>query len=178
MLKSFFIIGFDGYGLGARPVDKAGNFMASVMFKTASYIPANTIRFALGVGTPDDIYRCYVMGWDMFDCVIPTREGRHGRLFIKKGNFQFPISNFQKNLKSQITNYESDFYETININNEKFKNDFSRVDENCDCEMCQKHSKAYMRYLFSQKESIAMRLASLHNLKFYADLMKDFKKYN
>ncbi|PLX28078.1 tRNA guanosine(34) transglycosylase Tgt [Candidatus Parcubacteria bacterium] len=74
-------IGFDGYGYGARPVDEEGNFLDKVMQATAISIPTNNFRFALGVGTPEDIVRSVLMGWDIFDCVIPTREGRHGRLF-------------------------------------------------------------------------------------------------
>ncbi|MDR3559131.1 MAG: tRNA guanosine(34) transglycosylase Tgt, partial [Candidatus Pacebacteria bacterium] len=95
-------IGFDGYGFGARHVDSEGNFLEEVVRETAEYIPEKALRFALGIGTPEDIVRCHSLGWDMFDCVIPTREGRHGRLFIRKED-----------------NLEADFYETINITNEK-----------------------------------------------------------
>jgi queuine tRNA-ribosyltransferase len=158
-------IGFDGYGFGARHIDEDGSVMDEVLKATASYIPDQALRFALGIGTPEDIVKCVSFGWDMFDCVIPTREGRHGRLFIRN----VETKNF--------TSLQGDnFYATININNEKFKNDFSKVDENCDCEMCRNYSKSYMRYLFSQKEPMAMRLASLHNLKFYSDLMEGLRK--
>ncbi|MFH0969042.1 MAG: tRNA guanosine(34) transglycosylase Tgt [Patescibacteria group bacterium] len=157
-------IGFDGYGFGARHIDEEGNIMDKVLEEVASYIPENSLRFALGVGTPEDIVKCVNYGWDMFDCVIPTREGRHGRIFVRKSE-----------VKSQKSKVKSDFYETININNEKYANDFSKVDENCGCEMCQNYSKSYMRYLFSQKEPMAMRLASLHNLKFYMDLMENLR---
>lgn len=159
--KELVKIGFDGYGFGARHIDEDGKVMDEVLEKTASFIPENSLRFALGVGTPEDILKCISFGWDMFDCVIPTREGRHGRLFIRNVETRH-ASSLQGN----------NFYTTININNEKYKNDFSRIDEYCDCEMCQNYSKAYMRYLFSQKEPLAMRLASMHNLKFYSDLLK------
>jgi queuine tRNA-ribosyltransferase len=167
-------IGFDGYGFGARHIDDDGKIMEEVVRETASYIPENSLRFALGVGTPEDIIKCFYSGWDMFDCVIPTREGRHGRLFIRK-NTNSQIFPPQRDPAKAVENLKSKFYETININNEKYKNDFFKIDENCDCEMCQNYSKAYMRYLFSQKEPMAMRLASLHNLKFYMDLMKSLK---
>lgn len=75
---------FDGYGFGARHVDREGKFLAEVLKFTADLIPDDKIKFALGVGLPEDIVRCYQMGWDMFDCVIPTREGRHGKLFFAK----------------------------------------------------------------------------------------------
>jgi queuine tRNA-ribosyltransferase len=158
--ESLVEIGFDGYGFGARHLDAEGNFMEEVLRFTADLIPNQALRFALGIGTPEDIVRCANMGWDMFDCVIPTREGRHGRLFVRKSNFE--------DLKGK-------FYETININNEKYKEDFSAVDKNCDCELCQNYSKSYLRYLFAKKEPLAMRLAAMHNLKFYMDLMKKLR---
>src|SRR3989344_795789 len=83
-------IGFNGYGFGARHVDKDGNFLEKVLRYTADLIPEEALRFALGVGTPEDIVKCASYGWDMFDCVIPTREGRHGRLFIWKKNPSLP----------------------------------------------------------------------------------------
>lgn len=143
-------IGFDGYGFGARHVDSDGKFMEEVVRETASFIPEDSLRFALGIGTPEDIMKCVGYGWDMFDCVIPTREGRHGRLFISDGK-------------------------TININNGKFKDDFSPVDSKCDCMLCQNHTRSYLRHMFQMKEPLAMRLASIHNLKFYMDLMEKIR---
>jgi queuine tRNA-ribosyltransferase len=157
--KGLAEISFHGYGFGARHIDAEGNIMDNVLEKTASFIPEDSLRFALGIGTPEDIVKCANFGWDMFDCVIPTREGRHGRLFLRKNNFR----------------ELNDFYETININNEKYKEDFSKIDEHCDCELCQKYSRAFLNHMFAMKEPLAMRLASIHNLKFYVDLMKELK---
>jgi len=170
-------IGFDGYGFGARHIDMEGNFMEEAVRETASFIPEDSLRFALGVGTPEDIIRCYCYGWDMFDCVIPTREGRHGRLFLRKSNFQFSIFNFQSISNDQISYNEKkeSFYETININNGKFKDDFSPVDPDCSCELCQNYSRGYLRHIFQMKEPLAMRLASIHNLKFYMDLIEKLR---
>jgi len=154
--KELIKIGFHGYGFGARHIDTEGNIMDEVLEKTARFIPEDSLRFALGVGTPEDIVKCVNFGWDIFDCVIPTREGRHGRLFLRK--------------EGELRN---NFYETVNINNEKFKSDFSKVDENCDCELCQNYSRAYLNHLFAMKEPLGMRLASIHNLKFYSNLMKE-----
>ena len=174
-------IGFDGYGFGARHIDTEGNFMEDVVRETAELIPENALRFALGVGTPADIIRFANCGWDMFDCVIPTREGRHGRLFLRKSNFQFPISNFQANSNVKISNDKKNadtgsFHETININNEKFREDFSPVDENCGCQLCRNYSRSYLRHLFAMKDSLAMRLGAMHNLKFYMDLMEELRE--
>lgn len=177
--KELTKLDFDGYGFGARHIDAEGNFMASMVRETAEMIPEKALRFALGVGTPEDIVRFHSFGWDMFDCVIPTREGRHGRLFIRKNNYQLPIINFQKISNDQISNDQKkkkSFYETININNEKYREDFSRVDDLCDCELCQNHTKAYLRHLFVVGDPLGMRLAAVHNLKFYLDLMGALRK--
>jgi queuine tRNA-ribosyltransferase len=166
--KELVEIGFDGYGFGARHVDQDGNFLEEMVRQTAELIPEDSLRFALGVGTPEDILRFSDFGWDMFDCVIPTREGRHGRLFLRKGEFKIQNSKFK--VKEEL------FYETININNEKFKNDFSPVDPKCDCVLCKSYTRAYLRHLFATGDPLAMRLASIHNLKFYLDLMESLKK--
>ena len=158
-------IGFDGYGLGARHIDSEGNLMEKVVKATAELIPSNALRFALGVGTPQDIIKLHLWGWDMFDCVIPTREGRHGKLFLREKDF------FSKEIHSLQTSKIT----TINIRNKQYQNDFSPVDSYCDCELCQNYSRAYLHYLFKVKEALAWRLASLHNLKFYADLMKKLR---
>ena len=163
-------IGFDGYGFGARHVSEDGKFLEEVMRETANYIPATAIRFALGVGTPEDIVRCHSYGWDMFDCVIPTREGRHGRLFLREDNFQSSIYNFQTSLDNK-ENTANIFYKTLNINNGKFKDDFSVVDAQCDCELCQNHTRAYLHHLFASKDPLGMRLAAAHNLRFYMEMM-------
>lgn len=149
-------IGFDGYGFGGRHIDEEGNFLEDIVSYTASVIPEGGIRFALGIGTPSDIVRCYAVGWDMFDCVIPTREGRHGRLFLWKNDTLDPLG---------------DFYETMNINNEQFKEDFAPVDVTCECELCTNYTRAYLKHLFKVADPLALRLASLHNLRFYAKLM-------
>ena len=146
-------IGFDGYGFGARPIDKEGNFLGEVLQKTADFIPEKAIRFALGIGTPDDIKRCATMGWDIFDCVIPTREGRHGRLFVKKG-----------------ANYNY-----VNIGNSKFGLDFSKINLASKLPELKLLSKAYLHHLFRLNEPLGQKIATLNNLEFYNNLMKDLK---
>lgn len=150
-------IGFDGYGFGARHLDGDGNFLGDILEYTADLIPEDSIRFALGVGTPQDIVRCHMIGWDMFDCVIPTREGRHGRLFVWKRGTGLS---------------DGDFCETLSIGNERFREDFSPVDAECDCELCRNHTRAYLRHLFLMDDPLGMRLVSIHNLRFYMELME------
>jgi len=148
--KKLVDIGFDGYGFGARPVDINGNFLGEVLLKTAEFIPDDAIKFALGIGLPEDIIRCLDMGWDIFDCVIPTREARHGKIF-------------------QYTdgNKLDDFYTSFSITNSKFKTDFSKINENSSIELLQKHSRAYLYHLFKMKDPLGQKLASLNNLEFY-----------
>lgn len=143
-------IGFDGYGFGARPVDKDGNFLEDVLYQTAQFIPKNALRFALGIGTPEDIKRCARLGWDMFDCVIPTREGRHGKLFREK--------------KSS--------YESVNIINSKFAKDFKVIRNTSAFIDLQKSSLAFLHHLFKMKDPLGYRLASLNNLEFYQKWVK------
>jgi len=144
-------IGFDGYGFGARPVDENGKFLAKVLKYTADLIPEKYPRFALGIGTPDDIKRCYKMGWNMFDCVIPTREGRHGRLFFdtKTGK-----------------------HKTVNINNAKFSNNFKKINPDSKINELKEYSFSFLHHLFKVKEPLGARLSSLNNLEFYNNLMK------
>lgn len=166
-------IGFDGYGLGGRHIDTDGTFLEEVVTAIPTYLPDDSIRFALGVGTPDDIVRFHRVGWDMFDCVIPTREGRHGRLFLWKNentNDKTQIPNKIQSTNNQNTT--KDFYETINIKNEQFERDFTPVDPTCDCTLCTKYTRAYLKHLLKVGEPLALRLASEHNLRFYMRLME------
>ena len=161
-VKELVKIGFDGYGFGARHIDAEGNFLEEILRATAEFIPENSLRFALGVGKPEDIVKCFSYGWDMFDCVIPTREGRHGRIFLRKNNWE----------KENSLNFNKKFYENININNGKYEDDFEPLDKFCDCELCRNYTRAYLHHMFCSKEPLGMRLASIHNLKFYSDLME------
>jgi len=148
-------IGFDGYGFGARPIDKDGNFLEEVLIKTASFIPEKALRFALGVGTPEDIVRCAKMGWDMFDCVIPTREGRHGKLFIAGKN---------------------QGYSNININNARFSLDFTVINKSSKIIELKNNSRSYLHHLFKLNELLGQKMASLNNLEFYQNLLAKLRR--
>jgi len=179
--------GWDGYAIGGVAVGEPREKMYEILDWVLPLLPKDKPRYLMGLGKPEEIVKAVEAGIDMFDCVIPTREGRHGRLFLWKKQSEFSIFNFQfsnksqiqshkfqTNSKSQITNLEKNlFYKTINIGNEKYKEDFSPIDKNCDCYTCKNYSRAYLRHLFKTNEPLAMRLASIHNLKFYLDLMKE-----
>ncbi|MBU1545113.1 MAG: tRNA guanosine(34) transglycosylase Tgt [Proteobacteria bacterium] len=168
-------IGFDGYGFGGMPVDNNGKFSKEVLEFTVDLIPENSIRFALGIGAPQDIMECFKMGWDIFDCVIPTREARHGKFFLfqrkKIFNFQFSIFKKIQNSKFKIPNSQS-FYNALNINNAKFSNDFTAINKYSKLLELQQHSKAYLHYLLKLKDPVGQRMASINNLEFYMELMK------
>lgn len=159
--KSLVDLDLDGYAVGGVAVGEPREKMKEVLRWVLPILPEEKPRYLMGLGRPEEIMEAVNLGIDMFDCVIPTREGRHGRIFIRK-----------KNYKPKIEKNRSDFFETININNQKFKNDLNPVDEDCDCYLCKNYSRAYLRHLFMTKEPLALRLASIHNLKFYLDLMK------
>ena len=144
--------GFDGYGFGGRHLDDKGKRMDDILRTVAKSIPDDKLKFALGIGTPADIVACVAMGWQMFDCVIPTREGRHGRVFVwdYQGN-QFA-------------------YGTVNVGNEVFKRDLRPIDQKCDCG-CADYSRAYIHHLFAVGDSLAGTICARHNLRFYAQLM-------
>lgn len=155
--KELIKLDFDGYGFGARPVDEHGNFLGEILKFTADLIPEDKLRFALGIGTPEDIIKSYYFGWDIFDCVIPTREGRHGRLFKSK----------TKNQKSKWV------HETFNINNAKFAKDFSPINPDSKITELKEYSKAYLHHLFKMRENLGQKLASLNNLEFYNKIIKN-----
>ncbi len=161
-------IGFDGYGFGAKPVDSQGNFLEEVLRETAAMIPEKALRFALGIGLPEDILRCASYGWDMFDCVIPTREGRHGRLFL-------PAQDWKKKAGA-YRGGKQNFYKTANINNARFAKDFSPINPDSRLPELREYSKAYLNHLFKTKEALGAKLASLNNLEFYMELMETIRK--
>ncbi|EKE15877.1 MAG: hypothetical protein ACD_11C00090G0002 [uncultured bacterium] len=156
-------LNFDGYAIGGVAVGEPREKMSDILNWVAPILPADKPRYLMGLGRPEELVAAVNAGMDMFDCVIPTREGRHGRLFIWKKDFD---------------SLNSSFYETINIGNEEFREDFSPVDEKCDCHTCKNYTKAYLRHLLKINEPLFLRLASVHNLRFYLKLMQILQEKN
>jgi queuine tRNA-ribosyltransferase len=178
--KELVKLNFDGYGFGARHVDEEGKFLAKVLQFTADLIPDDKIKFALGVGLPEDIVRCYKMGWDMFDCVIPSREGRHGKLFFQ--NKKSPLLSKEGQGGGKLPSFSKEgfgggfkFYQTINIGNARFAADFLPINKKSKIPALRNHTKAYLHHLFKIKDPLGSRLASLNNLEFYSELIKKLK---
>ena len=176
-------IGFDGFGFGARHINESGDFLAKALKITAEQIPENKPRFGLGIGKPEDIIRSIKLGWDIFDCVIPTREGRHGRLFLfnrhagaKRSEAIASRDSIGRSAPSRMT-IKNNFYETINIANAKFAKDFSPINPLSRLTELRRHSKAYLHYLFKISEPLALRLASLNNLEFYLKMISEVRAF-
>lgn len=155
-LKDLLAIGFDGYNIGGLSIGESAAEREEVLSYLTPQMPADKPRYLMGVGYPEDIVAAVRTGVDMFDCVIPTREGRHGRLFqwrAKRADFK-------------------NFYQTINITRSRFARDFTPINADSKLPELRNLTKAYLYYLFKIKESLAQRLATLNNLEFYLGLMR------
>jgi len=167
-LRELVAIGFDGYNIGGLSVGETAKEMYKVLDYLTPEMPEDKPRYLMGVGYPENIVEAVKRGVDMFDCVIPTREGRHGRMFAwKKNSKKIPMGN---------TCATKTFYETIAIGNAKFAKDFSPINKDSKLPELRNLSKAYLHYLFKIKEPLGSRLASLNNLEFYLDLMEEIRQ--
>jgi len=170
-LKDLAMLDFDGYAVGGLAVGESHQAMYGVLDYLAPAMPTDKPRYLMGVGTPENIVEAAKRGIDMFDCVIPTREARHGRLYIRNNESRI-MNHGIKNHNSLFAIHNSRFYETINIANAKFKHDFTPVNQT----NLKQYSKAYLHHLFKTGEPLAMRLATLNNLDFYLRLMEQIRK--
>ncbi len=151
-------IGFDGYGYGGWPVDSEGGLVDTVGY-VRELVPREFPLHALGVGKPEGVVRCAEMGYGLFDCTLPTRDGRHGRLYVATDDF------------AGLGRGGSDCYEYVHIRDDRYRRDQRAIEEGCDCPACAQFSRAYVRHLFDVEDAAAQRLATLHNLRFYTRLM-------
>jgi queuine tRNA-ribosyltransferase len=164
-------IGFDGYGYGGYMVNEQGELDEEMSKYIAELIPDEFPKFALGVGKPWDIARCYEFGWDIFDCVLPTRDGRHKRLYNFKTSSRKNVGvGLGLDLKLP------DSYEFLYIGRGKFSGDIHPIGLDCDCFTCQNYSRGYLHHLFKIKDMLAYRLAVIHNLRTYNRLIEILNK--
>ena len=140
-------IGFPGYAVGGLSVGEPKAMMLEMAAHTLPLLPEQTPKYIMGVGTPEDLVELVALGADMFDCVMPTRNARNGQLFTRRGTF--------------------------NISNARFKKDVGPADPECKCYTCSHYSLAYLHHLYKNKELLAYRLNSIHNIKYYSDLMEE-----
>ncbi len=166
--KTITKLPFDGIALGGLAVGETPEQMYQVLDYTVPLLPEHKLRYLMGVGYPENIVQAVKRGIDCFDCVIPTREARHGRLYI------WPEIRFQDEDKFLSLLSQADFYQTINIERAPWQNDLAVLNTGCNCLACAelKTTRAYLHHLFDVKEALAERLATIHNLHFYLELMK------
>tara|TARA_B100001245_G_scaffold77057_1_gene54717 strand:+ start:7575 stop:8708 length:1134 start_codon:yes stop_codon:yes gene_type:complete len=138
-----------GVAIGGLAVGEEKNAMFDILSMMDEILPKDQPRYLMGVGRPTDLVRAIDLGIDMFDCVLPTRNGRNGQLFTSEG--------------------------VINIENARYINDFNSVDKECKCTLCKNYTRSYLRHLFNINEMLGLRLASIHNITFYMNLMKKIR---
>ena len=141
---------FDGYSIGGTSVGEDKDTMYKMIDYGIKYLPEDKVRYLMGVGDPIDIIEGTIRGIDIFDCVLPTRIARHGQAFTREGK--------------------------INFNNAKYKEDFTPVEEGCDCYTCQNYTKAYIRHLITTDEMLGGRLLSIHNIRFLIKLTEELRE--
>ncbi len=141
---------FDGYAIGGLSVGEPKEQTFDLLAHTAPLLPVDRPRYLMGVGTPADIVRAVLSGVDMFDCVLPTRVGRNGTAYSKKGK--------------------------INLKNAQYQDDPRPLDPDCDCEVCTTYSRAYLRHIYKAGEILAARCVSYHNLYLYLRLMEQIRE--
>ena len=148
-MKQIATLDLDGYAIGGLAVGEAAEDMYRIIDAVEPYMPVDKPRYLMGVGTPQNILEAVKRGVDFFDCVMPSRNARHGNLFTWGGK--------------------------VNIINEKYSEDDRPIDPNCQCPCCKSYSRAYLRHLFKAHEELGMRLAVLHNLYFYNEFMQGIR---
>jgi queuine tRNA-ribosyltransferase len=141
---------FDGFAIGGLSVGESAKEMYDTVEWTTQFMPSNRPRYLMGVGTPEDLVENVLRGVDMFDCVMPTRNARNGTLFTSFGK--------------------------VTIKAKRYELDESPIDLNCSCPVCQTYSRAYLRHLFRSKELTYFRLATIHNLHYYLNLMREARE--
>jgi len=140
-------IGFDGYAIGGLAVGEPMDTMYQMVNFTTGFMPEDKPRYLMGVGRPENILEAISLGIDMFDCVMPTRNARNAYLFTSQG--------------------------IVSMRNAAYKDDYTSLDPNCNCYTCSQFSRAYLRHLFNAREILALELATIHNLTFYLNLIRE-----
>ena len=149
-MKKIAKLDLPGYAIGGLAVGETAEEMYHILDVTLPHAPQNKPRYLMGVGTPSNIIEAVARGIDFFDCVMPSRNARHGFIFTWNG--------------------------TMNLMNQRYERDPLPIDPGCNCPVCQKYSRSYIRHLFKAKEMLGMRLAVMHNLYFYNELMAKIRE--
>jgi queuine tRNA-ribosyltransferase len=150
-------IGFDGFGYGGWPLDSKGNLLTDIVSLTRELVPATFPMHALGIGHPVNLMKTYRIGYDIFDCALPTRDARHGRMMRYTTPPETPLKG-------------EDWLEYVYIQDKKYIKDNRPISEYCDCPVCAYYSLGYLHHLFKTGDWLYQRLATLHNLRFMTQL--------
>lgn len=162
-IKELVKIGFDGLGFGGWPLKADNTFDYDSAKTIVDNSPKDYLLYGLGVGKPDEIVNLTKMGFSIFDCVLPTRDARHGRAYVYN----------TRSIKD--INLESDFYSFLDLGKGKMKNDDNPISYACDCLTCKKYTRSYINHLFKIKDFTAGRLLTIHNLRFYSILVEKLR---
>lgn len=157
-------IGFDGYGFGGWPLDAKGTLLTDVLAYTRELTPTEYVLHALGVGHPQNVVDCYRLGYDIFDSAMPTRDARHGRLYT----FSSDTEGWRP---------DGEWFSYYYANDDKQIKSARPVSEHCDCLCCSRYTRGYLHHLFKVGDSLYMRLATIHNLRFMAQLCERIRSW-
>jgi len=153
-------IGFDIYGFGGWPLDKNSHLNTRIIEAYADQFSNSDILYGMGIGTPDDIAKCYKIGLKLFDCVLPTRNARHGLIYVTKGKGE----------------PSGELFDTLHIKHSRYQLDKLPLDPSCDCPVCKNYNRAYIRLLQKNKNTVGSMLATLHNVWWYLRFMENLPK--
>ncbi len=174
-------IGFDGYAIGGVSVGESRAEVLKVIQWTAPLLPDDKPRYLMGLGKPEEIAYATSLGVDMFDCVIPTREARHGTVYIwKSSNKEQDVHQYLRDLqqtKQEAKLPANKFFDILKIQNLIYREDISTIDPYAEWQGSQDYSRAYIRHLYNVKEQYALEYLSRHNLQFYLEMMKYIRSF-
>lgn len=158
-------IGFDGFGFGGWPLDDESNLIIDILELVRTLIPDEYPIHALGIGHPESVISAYRIGYEMFDCALPTRDARHGRLYTRSVDRITP-------------NTQPGWLKFVYVNTETHIRDDNPIEEGCDCPACRHYSLGYLYHLYRMRDSSYFRLATMHNLRFMTRLIADLRSSN
>ena len=169
---------FDGFAIGGDSVGEPEAVIHRIITVTAPLLPVNKPRYVMGIGKPHQLVYAVRQGIDMFDCVLPTRNARHGTLFVWKEDPKSAVREAFTRAQEGAADFRiaEALYEKIQITNERFTQDLSPIDQWNDTPTSQTYSRAYLRHLFKSGEMLGMRLATLQNLRFYLRMMEELRE--
>lgn len=164
--EALLAIGFDGYCFGGWPLAENKELNIDIVSYTASLTPSTLPKYGLGIGNPTALVQSYLAGYDIFDCVLPTRDARHGRLYVFNEEFN--------NLSPEnLPKFWSFFYP----DKESHRRDSRPTSEHCDCYTCKNYSRSYLNHLYILEDPLAFRLGTIHNLRFYTQLIEKIRSW-